>query len=115
MPGEPGEDLQPGGGAARISGTIVFGDQVWSSLISFELTAGLLKDTLPVAETVNAASIRNHVHGVAQRAEAALENEQVSFIDGCPAAWAALPGPPAPLTVGIDGCYVRQWALPVLI
>ena len=23
--------------------------------------------------------------------------------------WAALPRPGAPLTLGIDGCYVREW------
>jgi len=33
----------------------------------------------------------------------------VSFIEGCPAEWTKLPRPPAPLTVGIDGCYVRDW------
>jgi hypothetical protein len=33
----------------------------WASLISFELAAHLLKDALPVAETVNAASLRNHL------------------------------------------------------
>ena len=47
----------------------------WASLISFELAAHLLKDALPVAETVNAASVRNHLHRVAERAEAALAND----------------------------------------
>jgi hypothetical protein len=81
----------------------------WASLISFELTAHLLKDALPVAETVNAASVRNHLHRVAERAEAALGEERGSFIEGCPREWAALPPPAPPLTVGIDGGYVRQW------
>ena len=93
----------------RVSPERLYLEIKWGSLISFELAADLLKDTLPVAETVNAASVRNHLHGVAERAEAALGSEQVSFIAGCPAEWAALPRPPAPLTVGIDGCYVRQW------
>ena len=39
----------------------------WGSLISFELAADLLKDTLPIAETVNAAGVRNHLHRVAER------------------------------------------------
>lgn len=81
----------------------------WSSLISFELATDLLKDTLPVAETINASSVRNHLHRVAKRMEAALGDERVSFVDGCPRDWAALPRPGAPLTVGIDGCYVREW------
>ena len=81
----------------------------WASLISFELAAHLLKDTLPVAETVNGASVCNHLHRIAERAEAALGDEKVSFIEGCPREWAALLHPQPPLTVGIDGCYVRQW------
>jgi hypothetical protein len=35
-----------------------------------------------------------------------LANEQVSFMDGCPAEWSGLPRPP--LTVGIDCGYLRQ-------
>jgi hypothetical protein len=81
----------------------------WASLISFELAAHLLKDALPVAETVNAAGVRNHLHRVAERAEAALGEERGSFIEGCPREWAALPPPAPPLTVGIDGGYVRHW------
>jgi hypothetical protein len=81
----------------------------WASLISFELAAHLLKDALPVAETVNAAGVRNHLHRVAERAEAALGEERGSFIEGCPREWAALPPPAPPLTVGIDGAYVRDW------
>ena len=81
----------------------------WSSLISFELATQLLKDTLPMAETINASSVRNHLHRVAKRMESALGDEQVSFVEGCPQDWAALPRPAAPLTVGIDGCYVREW------
>jgi hypothetical protein len=38
----------------------------WASLISFELAAHLVKDTLPVAETVNAAGVRNHLAKNAQ-------------------------------------------------
>ena len=45
---------------------------------------------------------------VAERSEAELEPEQVSFIEGCPAAWAGLPSPNDPLTIGIDGGFVRD-------
>jgi hypothetical protein len=93
----------------RVTPERLYLETKWGSLISFKLAASLLKDTLPVTETVNAASVRNHIHRVAERAEAALGEERVSFIDGCPAEWSALPRPPAPLRVGIDGCYVRQW------
>jgi hypothetical protein len=93
----------------RVSPERLYLEVKWSSLISFKMAALLLKDALPVAETVNAASVRNHLHGAARRMEAALDKEQVSFIDGCPREWAAQPRPSAPLTVGIDGCYLRQW------
>ncbi|MBL8238649.1 MAG: ISKra4 family transposase [Bryobacterales bacterium] len=81
----------------------------WGSLIAFEPAANLLADTLPITETVNANTVRNHLHHVAQRAEDELGDEHGSFIEGCPRDWAELARPPAPITVGIDGGYVRQW------
>ena len=36
-----------------------------------------------------------------------MGEEQWSFIDSCPAEWSRLPIPNGPLTVGIDGGYVR--------
>ncbi|MGH9438794.1 MAG: ISKra4 family transposase, partial [Terriglobia bacterium] len=81
----------------------------WGSLISFEMTARLLAEVLPLEGQVNAVSVHNHLHQIAERGESELGEEQVSFIDGCPREWAALPRPPAPLTVGIDGGYVRSW------
>ncbi|MEM7789197.1 MAG: ISKra4 family transposase, partial [Bacteroidota bacterium] len=81
----------------------------WASLAPYAKVADLLKDVLPVAETTNAATVRNHLHRVALRDEAALGEEQVMFARGCPADWAALPRPDGPLTVGIDGAYVRDW------
>ena len=51
----------------------------------------------------------HHLHRVAERVEAALGDERISFVEGCPQDWAALPRPPAALTVGIDGCYIRDW------
>lgn len=81
----------------------------WGSLISYDLAAQLLRDTLPIAETINAATVRNHLQRTAERAEAELGDEQGMFIEGCPQNWASLPHPPPPLTVGIDGSYVRHW------
>lgn len=81
----------------------------WASLVSYELTARLLADVLPLDDPVSAAAVRHGLHRVAARAEAALGAERGSFIEGCPAEWARLPRPPAPLTVGLDGGYVRGW------
>jgi hypothetical protein len=47
------------------------------------------EDLRLIAETVNAASVRNHLHWVVELAEAALGDEKVSFIEGCPGEWAA--------------------------
>ena len=81
----------------------------WASLVPYAKAADLLKDVLPVAPTTNAATVRNHLHRVVERDEATLGEEQVMFDHGCPRDWAALPRPDGPLTVGIDGAYVRDW------
>ncbi|PLS82707.1 MAG: ISKra4 family transposase [Actinobacteria bacterium] len=81
----------------------------WSSLVSYGMTAGMLKDVLPVDEKLGAATVRNHALGVAERMEAELEDERSSFIDTCPAEWKELPQPDGPITVAMDGGYVRDW------
>ena len=55
----------------------------------------------------NPVTLRNHLFRMAQRTEDALGEEQGSFIDGCPRDWGQLPAPDGPLTVGIDGGFVR--------
>ena len=77
-------------------------------MLSYGATTKLLTELLPLEEELNAATIRNHLLEVAERSEAELEPEQVSFIEGCPAAWAGLPIPNGPLTIGIDGGFVRD-------
>ena len=79
----------------------------WASLVSFGVTVDLLKDVLPVGTTLNAATVRNHLHRVAARAEAELGDEQFSFIEDTPSRRARLPLPDGPIVVGVDGGYVR--------
>jgi hypothetical protein len=81
----------------------------WASLVPYAAAAGLLADVLPVASGANATTLRQHALRVAERAEAELGEERASFIDGCPAEWAALPIPEGRITVGLDGGYVRDW------
>lgn len=81
----------------------------WSSLVSYGMTAKMLADVLPVDEKLNAATIRNHALEIARRSEETLGEERFSFIDSCPRDWRALPPPDGPMTVGIDGGYVRDW------
>ena len=71
------------------------------------MSVKLLEDVLPLDELLQAVTIRNHVFTLAERLEDALGDEQGSFIDGCPRDWEALPMPDGPLTVGIDGGYVK--------
>lgn len=82
----------------------------WSSLVSYGMTAKMLKDVLPVDEKLNAATVRNHALQIARRSEEEFGEERFSFIDTCPAEWKELPPPDGPMTVGIDGGYVRDWA-----
>jgi hypothetical protein len=81
----------------------------WASLMSFGLTAGLLKDVLPVDVRTNAATIRNHLHKVALRQEAELGDERPRIVEGDPAGGKELPMPEGPIVVGIDGAYLRNW------
>jgi hypothetical protein len=81
----------------------------WASLISYGLTAQALKDFLPVDATLNATTVQNHTLKVAERCEAELGEEQWAFVEGCPRDWGNLPIPDGPLTVGIDGGYIRDW------
>lgn len=95
--------------AERTSPELLYLQTKWSSLISYGITAKMLKDVLPIDEKLNAATARNHALGIARRFEEGLGEEQFSFVDSCPAEWRELPPAEGPMTVGIDGGYVRDW------
>ena len=86
---------------------LLFLETKWASLMSYGLTTQLLEDVLPMGEPLNAFTIRRHVWDVAERLEQELGEEQDCFIEGCQRDWDKLPAPNGPLTVGIDGGYVR--------
>jgi hypothetical protein len=88
---------------------LLFMETKWASLISYGLIVQALKDFLPVDATLNASTIQNHALTVAQRCEDELGEEQWAFVEGCPADWETWPIPDGPITVGIDGGYVRNW------
>ena len=79
----------------------------WASLVSFGLTAQLLKEVLPVGSTANAGTIRRHLHKVAARHEADLGSEQPVGLESDPDN--GQPVPQETVIVGIDGGYVRNW------
>ena len=80
----------------------------WASLVSFGVTARLLKDVLPIGESLSAETVRNHLHKAARRMEDELGDEQVFFIQTCPRDRTTMPLPEGRITVGIDGGYVRS-------
>ena len=48
----------------------------WASLIPYEKVADLLKEVLPVSESTNHETVREHLHAVAERMEAELGEER---------------------------------------
>jgi len=58
----------------------------WASLISFGMTAVLLRDVLPVADTTNPETVRQHLHKVATRQDTDLGTGEPSLRDDGPAA-----------------------------
>lgn len=92
----------------RATPELLYLETKWASLISYGMTARLLKDVLPVDDKLSAMNVKNHLHRIARRSEAMLGEEQTSYIEGCPVQWAELPTPDGPLTVGVDGGYVRS-------
>src|SRR4051812_12328283 len=79
----------------------------WASLVSYGMTADLLKDVLPIGSTADASTIRRHLHKVAGRHDADLGDEQLGGLDKGPVN--GQPLPQAAVIVGIDGGYVRNW------
>ncbi|NGO55440.1 ISKra4 family transposase [Allomesorhizobium camelthorni] len=93
----------------RVTPDLIALEARWASLAAYGVTAALLADMLPIGETVNASTIRNDVMRVAKRLEAELGPEQAMFASGCQAEWNEMPIPGPPVTIGIDGGYVRSW------
>ena len=92
---------------ARTSPELLYLETKWASLIPFEKVVDLLKEVLPVAEATNSQTVREHLHAVAERIEQELGEERPPRDFATVEAIAELPLPDGPMTVGIDGGYVR--------
>jgi hypothetical protein len=88
---------------------LLFMETKWTSLVSYELTVDAITDFLPLEVTLDVKTVRHDTLKVAERCEAELGEEHWSFIEGGPRDWSHLPIPDGPITVGIDGGYVRDW------
>jgi hypothetical protein len=91
----------------RTTPELLYLETKWASLSSYGTSVKLLQDVLPFYEPLEPVTIRNHVCKLAERLEDELGDEQWAFIEGCPRDWGELPTPDGPLTVGIDGGYVK--------
>jgi hypothetical protein len=91
----------------RIAPELLYLETRWASLVSYGMTADLLKDVLPIGSTADASTIRRHLHKVATRHEADLSGEQPGGLDEGPVN--GQPLPQAAVIAGIDGGYVRNW------
>jgi len=92
----------------RTTPELLYLETKWASLVSYGMTANLIKDVLPVDAKLSAMTVRNNLHQVAQRQEDVMQEEQFSNVDGCLNDWAKLPLPNGPLVVGLDGGYVKS-------
>jgi hypothetical protein len=88
---------------------LLFIETKWACLIPFEKTANLLKDLLPVSETLSGTTIQNNLHDLVMDQEKEIGEEQFMFDCGSINERRALPRPERTMVVGIDGGYVRDW------
>jgi len=92
----------------RVSPEMVYLEAKWASLIPFAKAADLLRDVLPVEESVNPETVRKHLQATAERMEEDLgEERQLNLFEGSEEDWEQQPLPDGPITVGLDGGYVR--------
>jgi hypothetical protein len=95
--------------SASTTPELLFLETKWASLISYGLTARVLKDFFPLDETLNATTIHNHTLAVAQRCEEELREDEDVIVDRCLGDGEPLSHPQEPFCVGLDGGYVRDW------
>jgi hypothetical protein len=82
----------------------------WASLVPYAAAAELLADVVPVGSGVNATTVRQHVLRAAERIEADLTEQRISFSEGTdPRDWEDLPTPDGRMVIGLDGGYIRDW------
>jgi hypothetical protein len=91
----------------RTSPELLYLETKWASLIPFAKVADLLQEVLPVGETTNHETVREHLQAVAERIEGELGEERKLREFAAPDAETQQSLPDGPMTIGIDGGYVR--------
>ena len=92
----------------HVSPELLWLETKWASLASYGITADILKDVLPIDAKLSPDTIRRHLGRVATRMESELAEERFGFIDTSAVLRERLPNPEGPITVGIDGGYVKS-------
>jgi hypothetical protein len=93
----------------RTAPELLYLESRWASLISFGMTAALLRDVLPVAGTTNPETVRQHLYRVANRHDADIGTSQPNLMDDSRTADRPSPITREAVIVGIDGGYLRNW------
>jgi len=79
----------------------------WAAHLSFSTVAELLQDVLPVDTGLHQETVRQHVMATADRLEAEIGLEQFVYDGGCQRDIESSPERGPPITVGLDGGYIR--------
>ncbi|QNE41938.1 ISKra4 family transposase (plasmid) [Hymenobacter sp. NBH84] len=93
----------------HVTPELLYLETKWASLIPYQKTADLLHDVLPLSAKLTGTTIQQHLHAVVEAQEQQLPQEVAPFHGVCQRDREALPCPPRPLVVGLDGGYVRHW------
>lgn len=91
----------------QTSPELLYLETKWASLIPYAKVVDLLKEVLPVAETLTPETVRRHLQATATKLEQALGEEKDGLFEGTDDEWAAQPTPDGPMTIGLDGGMVR--------
>ena len=88
---------------------LLFIETKWACLIPFEKTTNLLKDLLPVSETLSGITVQNNLYDLVMTQEKEIAEEQFMFDCGSINERRKLPKPERTMVVGIDGGCIRDW------
>jgi hypothetical protein len=93
--------------SGRTTPELLYLETKWGSLLPYARVASLLKEVLPIDDRESQETVRSHLYATAERLEDELGEEQPSLVGGTDEDLEELPIPDGPITVGIDGGYVR--------
>lgn len=92
----------------KITPELYFLESKWSSLISYGLTADLLKDSFPIDNRLSIETIRRNTHTVAKKMESMLKDEEHIYADCFPSLINKEAFANESTMLGLDGGYIRS-------